>query len=66
VARHLYVAGVERWRDYEQGTLQIETALTYQVDTCQLQMRGSRPSEGEEIIIGRRGRQALCRDNKQG
>jgi len=51
VARHLYVAGVERWRDYERGTLQIETALTYQVDTCRFQIRGSRPLEGEEVII---------------
>lgn len=51
MARHLYVAGIDRWRDYERGTMQIEAALTYQIDTCRFQVRGERPGEGEEVII---------------
>ncbi len=51
MARHLYVAGIDRWRDYERGTMQIEAPLTYQIDTCRFQVRGERPGEGEEVII---------------
>lgn len=51
MARHLYIGGIDRWRDYERGTLQIEGALTYQIDTCSFQVRNSRPTEGEEVII---------------
>jgi len=51
MARHLYIAGIDRWRDYERGTMQIEQNLTYQIDTCRFQVRGERPGEGEEVII---------------
>lgn len=51
MARHLYIAGVDRWRDYERATMQIEAALTYQIDSCRFQVRGQQPAEGEEVII---------------
>lgn len=51
MARHLYIAGKDRWRDYERGTMQIERSLTYQIDTCRFQVRGERPVEGEEVIV---------------
>lgn len=51
MTRHLYIAGVDRWRDYERDTLKLESALTYQMDTCSFQVRGSRPVEGEEVIV---------------
>lgn len=51
MARHLYMAGKDRWRDYERNTMQIEAALTYQIDTCRFQIRGQQPAEGEEVII---------------
>ncbi|BAU27637.1 hypothetical protein DFP93_102115 [Aneurinibacillus soli] len=51
MARHLYIAGVDRWRDYERDTLQIESVLTYQIDTCSFQVRGKKPAQGEEAII---------------
>lgn len=51
MARHLYIAGVDRWPDLERGTLRIEQALTYQIDTCTFNVKGTRPSEGSEVII---------------
>ncbi len=51
MARHLYIAGIDRWRDYERATMQIEAALTYQIDTCRFEIRGQQPAEGEEVII---------------
>lgn len=51
MARHLYMAGKDRWRDYERGTMQIERPLTYQIDTCSFQVRGEQPVEGEEVIV---------------
>lgn len=51
MARHLFIAGIDRWRDYERNTMQIEATLTYQIDTCRFQVRGQPPAEGEEIII---------------
>jgi hypothetical protein len=57
MARHLYIAGVDRWgtsfeqRDLEQNTLEIKRALTYLVDTCSFSVKGERPTEGEEVII---------------
>jgi len=47
----LYIAGVNRWNDLERGSLQIEAALTYQIDTCDFQIRGVQPIDGEEVII---------------
>ena len=49
--RHLYIAGVDRWCDLERDTLQIEQALTYQIDTCFFRVSGVQPAEGEEVII---------------
>lgn len=51
MARKLLIAGKDRWRDYEHGTMQIEQALTYEIDTCRFQVRGEKPTEGEEVII---------------
>ena len=34
MSRHLYIAGVDRIADLERGSLRIEQALTYQIDTC--------------------------------
>ena len=49
--RHLYIAGVDRWCDLERDTLQIEQALTYQIDTCSFNIHGEQPTEGEEVIV---------------
>ena len=51
MSRYLYIAGVNRWKDLERGSLQIEAALTYQVDTCDFQVRGIQPLDGEEVVI---------------
>ena len=51
MAVKLFIAGVDRFRDYERGTMQIEAALTYQIDTCRFQVRGEQPTEGQEVII---------------
>jgi hypothetical protein len=49
--RHLYIAEKDRWKDYERGTMRIEQALTYEIDTCRFQVRGEKPLQGEEVII---------------
>ncbi len=51
MARHLYIAGVERWQDLERDTLQIQRALTYQIDTCAFNVAKGKPSEGDEVIV---------------
>lgn len=51
MAKHLYIAGVDRTLDYQKNTLQIEQALTYEIDTCQFQVKGNKPAQGDEIII---------------
>jgi hypothetical protein len=51
MARHLYIAGVDRWPDLERNTLQIDQALTYQIDTCSFRVFNEQPSEGDEVII---------------
>ena len=51
MARYLYIAGKNRWHDYERSTMQIERNLTYIIDTCRFQIRGTRPIEGEEVIV---------------
>jgi hypothetical protein len=56
MTRHLYIAGVDRWRDYVKDdvmghSLQVEAVLTYQMDISQFKVRGERPVEGEEVII---------------
>lgn len=51
MARRLLIAGTNRWSDYERGSLRIEAALTYQIDTCRFDLRGERPNEGDEVII---------------
>ena len=49
--RRIVVAGANRWCDLERGSLQIEAALTFQVDTAQFKVRGVKPAEGEEVVI---------------
>ncbi|MBN6186400.1 hypothetical protein JQN58_05290 [Aneurinibacillus sp. BA2021] len=56
MTKHLYIAGVDRWRDYVKEdimrhSLQVEAVLTYQMDIARFKVRGDRPMEGEEIII---------------
>jgi hypothetical protein len=51
VSRHLYIAGVGRISDLEKGSLRIEQALTYQIDTCSFSIKGEQPTEGEEVIV---------------
>ncbi len=51
MSRHLYIAGVGRISDLEKGSLRIEQALTYQIDTCSFSVKGEQPAEGEEVII---------------
>jgi hypothetical protein len=51
VSRHLYIAGVDRVGDLEKGSLRIEQALTYQIDTCSFSIKGEQPAEGEEVIV---------------
>ena len=51
MSRHLYIAGIDRITDLERGSLQIQQALTYQIDTCSFSVKGDPPVEGEEVII---------------
>lgn len=51
MSRHLYIAGVDRIADLERGSLRIEQALTYQIDTCSFSIKGEQPAEGEEVIV---------------
>jgi hypothetical protein len=51
VSRHLYIAGIDRITDLERGSLRIEQALTYQIDTCSFSVKGEQPAEGEEVIV---------------
>jgi len=51
LARHLYIAGIDRWDDLIKDSLQIEAVLTYQIDSAQFMVRGPQPSEGDEVII---------------
>lgn len=51
MTRHLYIAGVDRWPDLERNTLQIDQALTYQIDTCSFRVFCEQPAEGDEVII---------------
>lgn len=49
--RYLYIAGVNRRKDLEMGSLSITQALTYQIDTCSFVLKGDKPNEGEEVIV---------------
>ena len=49
--RSLTIAGVERILDVQKGSLDIDQALTYQIDTCKFDLMGDKPTEGEEVII---------------
>ena len=51
MSRHLYIAGVDRIADLERGSLRIEQALTFQIDTCSFSIKGEQPAEGEEVIV---------------
>ena len=51
MSRHLYIAGIDRWQDYRQATLEIQQALTYEIDTCQFRVKGEKPVQGDEVII---------------
>src|SRR5690625_2861974 len=51
MSRTIYIAGQNRHRDYQRDTLVINEALTYQMNTCQFQLKGIRPNEGDEVII---------------
>ncbi|MCL6611173.1 MAG: hypothetical protein K6T66_06510 [Peptococcaceae bacterium] len=51
MARHLNIAGADRWNDLIKDSLQIEAVLTYQIDSARFQVRGIQPSEGDEVII---------------
>lgn len=51
MSRHLYIAEVDRWSDYIGDSLRVESALTYQIDTAEFNVRGSQPNEGDEVIL---------------
>lgn len=51
MARHLYIAGVDRWNDFIADTLQIEQILTQAVDSCSFRIRGEQPEEGQEVRV---------------
>jgi hypothetical protein len=51
MARYLYIAGVDRWSDYQRNSMSIDQALTYQIDTCQFKVKGQKPNQGDEVII---------------
>lgn len=51
MAWHIYIAGIDRLPDYQKETLEIEKALTYEIDTCKFQIKGTKPSQGDEVII---------------
>lgn len=50
MVQHLYVAGVERWPPANDN-LDIEQALTYQIDACSFYVAGEQPTEGDEVIV---------------
>jgi len=54
--RTLKIAGIERIPDLEKNSLDIQKALTYQIDTCSFSLKGVQPTEGEEVIIEDRDR----------
>lgn len=49
--RRMLVAGENRWSDFQRNTLNVESVLTYQLDTVRFQVKGSKPNEGDEVII---------------
>ena len=49
--RSLKIAGTERISDLEKKSLSIQKVLTYQIDTCSFSLKGTQPTEGEEVII---------------
>lgn len=51
MSRSLKIAGIERWSDYEKNSLKIEAVLTFQIDSASFKIRGTKPTEGEEVII---------------
>ncbi len=52
MAKHLYIAGVDRWAsDYIRGSLEIEQALTFERDIARFKVRGEKPFHGQEVII---------------
>lgn len=52
----LTIAGKECIHSVEAGTLEIEQALTYEVDTCTFSYFGEQPEEGEEIVVSDMGK----------
>lgn len=55
MARSLMIAGVERWADYERGSLQIQKGLTYTSDSCKFELRGVKPDTGDAVSISEDG-----------
>lgn len=51
MGRHLYLNGVDRWGDYIGGTLGIDAALSYAIDTATFTIRGAEPEWGQEVFI---------------
>lgn len=51
MARSLTINGTERIGDLLAGTLEVEAALTYELDTCQFSVRGVAPAWGQEVIV---------------
>jgi hypothetical protein len=51
MARQIKIAGIDRWADLIDGTLEIEQVLTSQVDVCSFQVRGEQPTEGEDVQV---------------
>lgn len=52
MARHLIVGGVDRLEsDYIGGSLEIEAAMSYEIDTCKFCVRGDEPQWGQEVSV---------------
>jgi len=51
VARHIYINGVDRFRDYVGSSLDLKGALSYAIDTCRFRVRGDKPLFGSRVIV---------------
>jgi len=51
VSRHIFIDGVDRIGDYIGGSLDIQAALSYAIDTCGFTVRGSEPTWGQEVTV---------------
>lgn len=59
MALTLYIGGVNRTRDLIDNSLSIDEVLSYQIDTSKFELKGTRPVNGEEIILEENGQRVF-------